>query len=41
MQRDHIAGLVPQAQKASSLQTNPVSLAAAELEKILADAMMS
>jgi hypothetical protein len=30
---------VPQAQKASSMQTNPISLTAAELVEILSDAI--
>ncbi len=40
LQQRHIETLVSQARKASSMQTNPVSLTAAELEKILADAMI-
>jgi alcohol dehydrogenase class IV len=39
LQQRHIETLVSQARKASSIQSNPVSLTAAELEKILADAI--
>jgi alcohol dehydrogenase class IV len=38
LQPSHTARLVNQAQKASSMQTNPVSLTAAELEEIVSDA---
>jgi alcohol dehydrogenase class IV len=38
LQQRHIETLVSQAQKASSMRTNPVSLTAAELEKIVSDA---
>jgi alcohol dehydrogenase class IV len=39
MQKRHIETLVSQAQKASSMQSNPVSLTAAELEEIVSDAL--
>jgi alcohol dehydrogenase class IV len=39
LQPSHIARLVPQAQKASSMQTNPVSLTTAELAEILSEAI--
>jgi alcohol dehydrogenase class IV len=39
LQSSHTARLVPQAQKASSMQTNPVSLTVAELAEILFDAI--
>ncbi len=39
LQPRHTARLVLQAQKASSMQTNPVSLTAAELEEIVSDSL--
>jgi alcohol dehydrogenase class IV len=38
LQPSHTARLVPQAQKASSMQTNPIFLTAAELAEMLSDA---
>ena len=39
LQPNHTARLVPQAQKASSMKTNPVSLTTAELAEILSEAI--